>query len=527
MAEEGRSERVRRKRSPEGLDPAKERQTEDEDQASTEDEEASEESYIFKGGAGRKLVPGYGNLQLASMVTATIILLIAIYISWYGEKPDGLTNDGVIVIGLLLMAVILWVSEAVPLAVTGLLIIMLQPLLLQTASETPYEKEIFASFGNSAVFFLIGALMLAVAIEKHNAHKRLALKILKTFEGSPAKLTLGIFLLSVFMPFLMPEHGVVILLLPIAMLLIISMGLEPGRSNFAKVSLLSITYGASIGSLGTIIGGARNPLTIAYLSEHLDKEVSFLEWTYISWPIVLICAPLVWIILTRVFPLEKVEISRAKVILESEVQQLGGYSHGEIKVLFILAITVLMWVFLSTTISVAIIALIGCILLFITKTLDWRDVERRMQWGIILLYGGAITLGISLQNTGAAEWLSENIIEVAGSDPYMLVLLTIIITILLTNVMSNTAAVAALLPIGGAMFASAGMSELVASFVISLSGGLAFIFVIATPGNAIVYSSGYVSTRDFLKAGIIATVTCIGVIFLVAVTYWEMIGLGS
>ena len=186
----------------------------------------------------------------------------------------------------------------------------------------------------------------------------------------------------------------------------------------------------------------------------------------------------------------------------------------------ILAVTVGLWVFASQELGLAVIALLGGALLFFTGSISWEDVEKRVPWGVILLYGGAITLGMSLKETGTAQWIVDLIIG-TGNHPYMILLALIVLTIVITNFISNTAAVAMLLPIGLAIASEIpDISPLLSSMTIALSGGLAFMLVIATPGNAITYSAGYFSTRDLLKGGVVANLACIGVIFAVAALYW-------
>ena len=302
------------------------------------------------------------------------------------------------------------------------------------------------------------------------------------------------------------------------------MKIVPKQSNFGKISMLSVAYGCSIGSLGTLIGGARNPLTVEILSK-LDTPitVTFFSWMTYAIPIVLISLPLVWIVLQLVFPIEIDDISTAKKEIQHQVQTAGKMGKYEKIVSTILIITILLWIFLShhTNFGLAVIAILGCILLFLTRSISWKDVEERVPWGIILLYGGAITLGIGMQTTGAGKWIAHLLFETAGIHPYIVILMLIIITILLTNVMSNIGAVAILLPIGLAIATQIpSISPLLASMIVALSGGLAFMLVIATPGNAITYSSGYFSTRDLLKAGSIANIICIIIVFLVAIGYW-------
>jgi len=453
-------------------------------------------------------------------ISLIIVAFLVVAIFYFLPSQEGLSHSGQVMIGILIMGAILWITEPIPLAVSGLLIMIIQPLL----GVMP-ATDVFSSFGNQAVFFLIGAFMLAAAIEKHGLHRRIALKLLSYFERNPKIFSLGIMCSCAFLSFIMPEHGVAALFLPIVASILIAMKITPRKSNFGKVSMLSVAYGCSIGSLGTLVGGARNPLTVGILAD-LDQPiiVTFFDWMKYSMPVVFIALPLVWLVLQISFPIEIKSIGTAKREINKQVTKAGKIGKNEIIVLIILVLTVFLWIFFSSPqfFGLAVIAILGSILLFFTGSITWKDVEKRVPWGIILLYGGAITLGIGMQQTGAGAWIAHQIFNLFGSHPYLVIFGLIIFTVLLTNVMSNVGAVAILLPIGIAISTEIpGVNPLLASMIIALSGGLAFMFVIATPGNAITYSSGYFSTRDLLKAGVIANIICIGVIFLVAIFYWK------
>lgn len=434
----------------------------------------------------------------------------------YNITFAGLEPQAQIMIGILIMAALLWITEPIPLAATGLLIIIIQPML---QVRTP--SEVFSSFGSNAVFFLIGAFIIAAAIEKHGLHRRIALRFLRYFESNPKYFTLGIMISCAFLSFIMPQHGVAALFLPIIVSILIAMKIVPKQSNFGKISMLSVAYGCSIGSLGTLIGGARNIFTVDILQD-ADITVTFFEWMLYAMPVVLITLPLVWLILHFFFPIEINDISLAKKEVNNQVAKAGPISKNEIVVLSVLLITIFLWILLSSSIyyGLAIVALLGGILVFITRSITWKDVENRVPWGIIILYGGAITLGVGMKETGAGKWIADLIINNVGLNPYLVIFLLIIVTIILTNLMSNIGAVAILVPLGLSIAQSTGLSQLLASMIIALSGGLAFMFVISTPGNAITYSSGYFSTKDLFKAGLTANLICIIIVFLIAVVYW-------
>jgi len=463
----------------------------------------------------QKPYEGWVNKKDIFFILLSFFILIFFY---FLPTPEGLTHDAQMMIGILIMAALLWITEPIPLAVTGLLIMILQPLLGLISAD-----NVFSSFGNQAIFFLIGAFIIAGAVEKYGIHRRMALRFLRRFENSPRFFTFGIMLSCALLSFVIPNHGVAALFLPIVASILLAMKIVPRMSNFGKICMLCVAYGCSIGSLGTLIGGARNPLTISFL-EDIGITVSFFDWMLYSMPVVFISLPVVWVILHISFPVEIQDISLAKQEIENQVALEGSMGKQEFIVLFVLCFTVFLWVFFSqyTYFGIAVIAILGCVLLFFTGSISWKDVEQRLPWGIILLYGGAITLGIGMQQTGAGAWIAHSLIYNLSGNPYFVILGLIIFTVILTNAMSNTGAVAVLLPIGLAIATEIqGVSPLLSAMLIALSGGLAFILVIATPGNAIAYSSGYFSTRDLLKAGVIANISCIGILFTIAIVYWK------
>jgi sodium-dependent dicarboxylate transporter 2/3/5 len=207
----------------------------------------------------------------------------------------------------------------------------------------------------------------------------------------------------------------------------------------------------------------------------------------------------------------------------------GSLKRNEIIVLSVLFLTILLWIFFSDTttfpfLGLAGIALLGSIMLFLFGTISWDDIEKKVPWGIILLYGGAITLGIGMQQTGAGEWIAQNLFAMFAGNIYLIIFGLILFAMLLTNIMSNTGAVAVLLPIGVAISnVVPEISPLLSSMLIALSGGLAFVFIIATPGNAITYSAGFYSTRDIFKVGIIANIICLIILYSIAIIYWTRI----
>jgi sodium-dependent dicarboxylate transporter 2/3/5 len=449
-----------------------------------------------------------------------ILIISILAASYFLSPPQGLSHNGQVMIGIMIIGAILWITELIPLAATGILIIIIQPIL-----GTLPAQDVFSAFGNQAIFFLIGAFILAAAIEKYGLHRRLALRLLSFFVRKPRMLSLGIMASCTLLSFIIPEHGVAALFLPIVTSILIVMKVQPRQSNFGKVCMMSIAYGCSIGSLGTLIGGARNPLTITLLANlNPPITVTFVDWMVYAMPVVFIAFPVVWLVLNLSFPIEVKNIETVRQEINQQERQIGRLTGAEVTVIGIVALTVILWIFFTIPpyFGLAVIALTGSTLLFFTGKITWSDVEERVPWGIILLYGGAITLGVGIQKTGAGAWIAYRMFESVGNQTYLVILGLIILTIILTEFMSNVAAVAILLPIGLSIATEVpGVSPLLAAMIIALGGGLAFMLVISTPGNAISYSSGYFSTRDLFRAGFVSNVCCISIIFIVAVVYWK------
>ena len=445
------------------------------------------------------------NKKLIYLGIAIFILLLFYFL----PAPDGLSYEGKMMLATLLFGAILFVTEALPLGMAGLAV-MIVPILFNVFPAT----EVFALFGNSAVFFLIGAFIIAAGFQKSGLHKRISIKFIKKFGNKPTRFVLAVMLLASSLSLIMSEHGVAALLLPIVAYALIN---TPKGSNIRRSSMLGLAYGCSIGSIGTLLGCARNPYTVMYLQQTAGIYISFTQWLLLALPVVVIMLPLAWVWLMKIFPPEE----NAKIYVMEEIN--SPMSRDEKIVAAVIIFTVLALIFVRQW-EVAVVVLLGALAMFVSGVIEWKDVERTLPWGVILLYGGAITLGKGLYKSGASQWLAENMIKITGTNPYVVLFLLILITIIITEFMSNTAAVALMLPIGAGFASVINLNLVVTSVAIALAGGFAFMFVIGTPGNLITYSTGFYTTRDILKAGSILNIIGAVVIFIIAITWWQVIG---
>jgi sodium-dependent dicarboxylate transporter 2/3/5 len=324
---------------------------------------------------------------------------------------------------------------------------------------------------------------------------------------------------------IMPAHGVVALMIPIVLSILRSSKKDITETKFSKSVLLSIAYASSVGSMGTLLGGARNPLAITLYNQTTGDTVSFLNWFIAAIPIVLVMIVIVYMVMLKVYPLEKISMKNMENYLIKEIKKIGDISFGEKKTIFFLVLAFLLWVIFGSIVGMATVAVLIAALLGVSKTLKWEDVENKIPWGIIFLYGGAITLASALTKTGAAEYIAQNIIYLFAFHPYLLIFVVVVITIFLSEVMSNAAATGTILPIVLTVFISVGLSAEMGMYVVALPSAFAFMFIIGTPGSAMVYDTGFVSTRDFLKPGLILNLIGIVIFMTIGLGWWKILGL--
>jgi len=427
-------------------------------------------------------------------------------------------------LGVLLFIVILWVTEAFPLGMSALFGISLLP----TLDILPLQ-EAFFGFKDPALFFLIGALSFGIAMQKTNLHKRVALKVIKRMGKDPSKIVLSICLLGGFLSMTMPSHAVAALLLPVIVLMVKAGDIGRGQ-NFGIVIFLALTYATSVGSIGTLLGGARNILALGILEATTGETLSFLEWAVAGIPIGIVLIFLTFFTLRFIYPWEKFDTSEIRSEIKKQVDEMGDFSWGEKKASFIFCITVAMWVLFGQRMGLSIIAIAGFFALVVTRTITWRDIKTNMAWDLIFLYGGALTLSHALTTTGAMDFVSTVLVGVIGDNPLIILVTFLLFVIFVSNVMSNAAALTVMLPLAittivlelgvGIQF-----SGKIVSLLIAMGSAMVFLLPIGTPSAAIVYSSGYVDVKKMIKAGAVLTLVSIVILLTFGLGWWRLLGM--
>jgi len=436
------------------------------------------------------------------------------------EPAQGLTPEGQKALAVFALCVFFWVFEVLPLMITSLLAIILIPLSgVMTASQA------YALFGNEAVFFILGAFILAACLMKCGLSTRLALFVLRRFGHTPRALLLSVLLLNAFMSFTMSEHAVAAMNFPIIVEIAAVLRLNPRRSNYGKALFLSMAWGTTIGGVATLLGGARAPLALGILKEATGKTFSFVEWSISILPLVLVLLAVCYFVIVWFYPIDVGQVAAADEALRERSDRLGRLKADELGIALVMVLTFVAWVALGEEFGLANVAIAAVILLFVLGLVSWRDVEGYVNWGVILMYGGAICLGAAINKSGAAAWLADVTVSRWAFGGPSVVLILSFLGILLTEAMSNSAVVALLMPVSLGIAQQFGLDPSIMALTIAVSAGLGFTLPIGTPANAIAYSSGYLSIREMVIPGVILAVSSWILFNVLANLYWPLLGL--
>lgn len=434
--------------------------------------------------------------------------------------PDGLSIEGKKALAVFVLCISLWVSHIIPLSITALLGMALIPILgIQSSVET------FSLFGNQAIFFILGALIIAAALFKTGLGSRISFKLIILFGKSPKRMLMGVFVSSALMACIMPEHAVAALMYPIVYEIAEALDLKPLKSTYGKFLFISMAWGTIIGGLTTYLGGARNLLAAGLLESKYGVSIGFLEWIKYAWPLPVFLILIYCFMILKVFNLDLKTMNGAYEKFKNNVDIKMKTSVEERKLSIIVILVLFSWLFLSNIIHISVTAILGGVFIFIMKIVKWDDVEDYVNWEIILMYGGAIALATTLAETSVVGWISRTFFAQLNISSFIFLILLALFTILLTECVSNVAAVAIVLPLAYSFADVYFTNPVIVTLTVALTGGLAFMLPMGSPPNAIAFSSGYYKIQDAILWGILMNLIGWGVYILVLRYYWPLIGL--
>ena len=438
---------------------------------------------------------------------------------FYVPSPLGLAPEGHRTLIIVAVALILIISESIPLPAVAILILIMEVVLgIDTADG------VASSFMSDAVFFIMGSLMLAVALVKQDLDKRLALGVINVTGNKTWRIVTGFVAISALLSSFIGEHTVGAMMLPVALALVRNAGLDPKKTtNLSTVLLFSIAYGCAIGSIGTPSGGGRNVIMINYLAEFGMGKISYLEWMKYTYPMLLVQIPIVSIIVWYTFtPSQKIMDSSIRK-LKVRVAKRGTLTANQYLAIFIFLLVFIGWIFLSPIIGLGIVALTGVFLYLSSGLVEWQDINRNTNWGVILLFGAAISLGIQMRETGAALWAAEQALKYLDYAFQDIVavrwFVSVVITGLLTNLLSNAATVAVLGPI----ILDMGGNPILMGLMTSIASSFAYLTVVASPTCMIIHSTGLISSSDYFKAGWKLFILSVLVLLIISTFYWPIL----
>ncbi|MFQ5675220.1 MAG: DASS family sodium-coupled anion symporter [bacterium] len=433
--------------------------------------------------------------------------------------PDGLSPEGLKALAIFFVCIFLWITHALPLMITSLLAVILFPLTGVLSAATSYSL-----FGNQAIFFILGAFILASGMMRAGLSTRLALLALRHFGKSPRFLLSGFLGLSAFLSFWMSAHAVAAMMFPIVLEVVDALRLTPLQSRYGKGLFLAMTWGCIVGGITTFLGGARAPLALGILQQSSGFSIDFMHWSLAALPTVVLLIVIAYFVLIKLFSPEVSDIRVAQRVLSRKAQKMGRVTRREQLIGGLMVLTIICWIAWGNVIGLATIAIASVVVAFILKLLDWKEVEEDVNWGVFLMYGGAICLGFAMEMTGAAHWLAERTIGTFIQSPWAFVMVMSLLSLLLTEAISNTAVVAFMMPLALAIAADFSVDPRVVALAITIPTGLAFQLPMGTPATALAISSGYVGLRDTIIGGAIMNLVAWVVFLLIAYFYWPLIG---
>ena len=462
--------------------------------------------------------PGSSRKQLAILSGAMAVMVGVLLL----PTPDPVTTPGGLVelspsgkasLAVLLMAVVLWATEAVPFAITGLLAIV---FLVVTGVED-FARLVEWGFGNTIILFMLGVLLFSAAISETRLLKRATAWLLRVLGDRPALIILAFLFVGAMVSAWVSDMGVAALMVPLALAILRDAGVQPRQSNFGRALMIACAWGPIMGGVATPAGCGPNPLTMEFLADLAGIPFSFVDWMILGYPAALLMVPCGWVVLLQVFPLEPVRLKAAKH--DPENRDTGPLQAREVVALAVFLLMVLLWVFPGQIhqltggrvdyLDIRFVA-IACSLIFFLPGvgfMTWKQAEASVTWGGVILVATGLAVGKAVHATGATGWLSWVAFRHLGELSPVLMVYAVVFGVSVLKVLfsSNTVTGVIMVPLLIALADQLGLDHRLVAIPAGISASLAFVLVTSTPTNVVPYATGYFSIMDMAKAGLIMT----------------------
>ena len=427
-------------------------------------------------------------------------------------------------LGLALWMATWWISESAPVAVTAFL-----PLVVVPVVGIASIKVVSAPYAHPLIFLFLGGFLISIAMERWDLHKRIALKTMSLVSSKPSHQIAGMMAVTAFLSMWMSNTATAVMMLPIGLSIIemVNYHRKKPNENFSKAMLLAIAFSASIGGLATLIGTPPNALMAAYLSESYQIEIGFAQWMMIGVPLTSVMLVCCWLVLTKLsFNLTDEVTVDTRTLFKDKLAELGAMSKGEKYILGFFALAAFGWIFrpllgsvTGLNISDTGIAMFVGLLLFVVpvdrkkdvRILVWAD-TKKLPWSVLILFGGGLSLAALIKSSGLAGFIGEQLGNAANFPIIAAILLVTVSIMFLTEVTSNTATAASFLPLLGPIAVTLTNGPMILVIPAALAASCAFMMPVATPPNAIVFSSGQLRIADMAKSGFWLNIIAIALI---------------
>lgn len=470
------------------------------------------------------------------------ILFLIVY---FLPTPEGLSPEGHSVAAIAVLMAVWWVTEALPIAAVAFIPISLFPLL-----DVMPTGAVTAQYGNQIIYLFIGGFFIAITMERWNLHRRIALNIIRLVGTSPAMIILGFMVASAVLSMFVSNTATAMMMVPIG-LAVINQAIDivklnkiegidtrPENFHFAIALMLGIAYACSIGGVATIIGTPPNAVFVGTVETLFGQQISYAKWMAYGIPMAIIMLMITWVYLVKVaFPLRLKELPGGREFIMGEIEKLGKISKEEIMISVVFGMVAVLWIssgFLDFgKFNDAAIAITGALVLFILPSnydkgeflLDWKTAVK-IPWGIVVLFGGGLALAHGFSQTGLAAWIAQSLLFLSGYNLVILILAVALLTILLTEVTSNTATATMMMPILASMALAMSVHPYGLMIAATIAASFAFMLPVATPPNAVVFGSSFVTIPQMARAGVWLNI--IGVVVIVLLTayllplFWDL-----
>ncbi|WP_424475331.1 SLC13 family permease [Oceanobacillus kimchii] len=477
----------------------------------------------------------YNKAQLIGLFLGPISFILTLLFF----SPEGLSSEGQAVLASTIWIAIWWMTEAIPIPATALLPIILFPLTngLDIGATT-------SAYGSDTIFLFMGGFVIALAMERWNLHRRIAISIISVIGTNTDRIILGFMVATGFLSMFISNTATAMMMVPIGLAIIYQVSdtlkeqggfdTSPENFSFGKSLMLGIAYSASIGGMATLIGTPPNVIFAGTINTMYGIEISFASWMMFGVPFAWIFIFLTWFYLSKIaFKMEVTQIPGGAKIIKEEKKKLGNASYEEKAVFVVFILAAIAWIsrefllgpYVSENINDAIIAVTAALVLFLIPAknkkgdflMNWESAIK-LPWGILLLFGGGLAIAAGFTASGLSDWIGEQLAGLENVAPIIIILSIAALVVFLTEITSNTATATMMFPIMAALAVAVGVHPFILMIAAALAASCAFMLPVATPPNAVVFGSGYLRIPDMAKAGFALNI--LGIILVTLTVYF-------